>query len=240
MTRRAGFLIHLVITLVALAALVAVVVTVWYPDPLLRYQGALRPLLLMVMSALVAGPVLTLVLLRPGKRGLWFDLALIPVLQIAATGWGVWVLYSERPGWLVFSVDRVYIVSVRDAAGVHRQPSPWHRPELVHAPVWDIPGAAVEVLMGQRPHSHLVPSRYQSLQVHLPQLAPAALDPAALPAALVAEIGAAQVQSGELLLFPFHGRRLDGTLALSRADGSVAAVVDVDPERPTAEGDLDD
>jgi hypothetical protein len=56
------------------------------------------------------GPLITLIIFVPGKRGLAFDLVVIALLQLAALSYGVWVLYESRPAWIVFVKDRFELV----------------------------------------------------------------------------------------------------------------------------------
>jgi hypothetical protein len=60
---------------------------------------------------LVLGPLLTLLLFKPGKKGLWFDLCVIVIVQVAALVYGVTVIYGERPYFNVFAVDRFTVLT---------------------------------------------------------------------------------------------------------------------------------
>jgi len=63
---------------------------------------------------LVLGPLLTLMLFKPGKKGLLLDVSVILVVQVAALVYGVTVIYSERPFFNVFAVDRFNILTRSD------------------------------------------------------------------------------------------------------------------------------
>jgi hypothetical protein len=89
----------------------AVVFFVWYPKPAFDVVGASSIVRLLVVVDLVAGPLLTLIVFRHGKPGLKFDLAIIALMQIAALMYGAHRLYTERPQYLVFAIDRVEFVS---------------------------------------------------------------------------------------------------------------------------------
>jgi hypothetical protein len=65
---------------------------------------------------LVLGPLLTLILFKPGKWGLKFDLCVIALLQLAALIYGLTTIYSERPYFTVFAVDRFYVLARKDVA----------------------------------------------------------------------------------------------------------------------------
>lgn len=107
---RASF-IHLCISAVLVAAVLFVVLTVWYPHPLLEVAGALPVVQLLVLVHLVIGPLLTMVVYVQDKAGLKFDLVVIGLLQIAALFYGSYRLYDEKPDYLVFAIDRVEFVS---------------------------------------------------------------------------------------------------------------------------------
>lgn len=106
---RASF-IHLAASaLVALLAL-AVVFGLWYPSPLQQTVGVASLYWLLIGVDLTIGPLLTLVVYKPGKKSLKFDLATIVCLQLAALSYGLWSVAEGRPVWLVFSVDRFDLV----------------------------------------------------------------------------------------------------------------------------------
>lgn len=133
--------IHLALTLVALAALYLVIHSYWYPDFFFMLDGGWQGLRLLGVTLLVAGPLLTLVVYRPGKWGLTTDLTLIASLQIAALTIGTWVIWQERPIALVFAAGQFFTMD-RDAyldAGVpvpdlSRYPGDWPKRIAVKLP----------------------------------------------------------------------------------------------------------
>jgi hypothetical protein len=58
--------------------------------------------------------LLTLIVFKPGKPGLKFDIALIAFVQVAALLYGLSALYRERPYFTVFAIDRFVVVAERD------------------------------------------------------------------------------------------------------------------------------
>jgi len=105
-----AFLWHLACTAAALAAVLAVVLLCWYPFPYREIMGVGRNALLLVALTIGLGPVLTLVVFRPGKKGLKFDLVAIALLQAAAFSYGTYQLYVRHPVYVVFAVDRFTMV----------------------------------------------------------------------------------------------------------------------------------
>ncbi len=63
---------------------------------------------------LVLGPLLTLLLFKPQKPGLVFDLSVIVAIQLAALIYGVNVIFDERPYFAIFVVDRFEILAKKD------------------------------------------------------------------------------------------------------------------------------
>ena len=106
---------HLVLTLVVLGVVSAVVLLAWYPSPYFAILNAQKQFLWMIGLVLGTGPLLTLVLFKPGKKGLKGDLIVVGLVQIAALGFTTWKLYTERPYFMVFAVDRFNILRQGDA-----------------------------------------------------------------------------------------------------------------------------
>ena len=63
---------------------------------------------------LILGPVLTLIVFKPGKRGLKFDLSVIALVQLTALVYGMTVIYRERPYATVFALDRFVVLAQHD------------------------------------------------------------------------------------------------------------------------------
>lgn len=103
--------LHLLISVAIAAAALALMLLVWYPHPLFRAAGGDDLLLLLVGVDVVIGPLITLIIFRPGKRGLKFDLAAIGTLQLAALLYGMSIVYLARPAFIVFAKDRFEIVT---------------------------------------------------------------------------------------------------------------------------------
>lgn len=125
--------------LVALLTLL-LVFFVWYPAPLHDAVGVTRIFLILLTVDVILGPLLTLLVYKPGKKTLVFDLSVIVLLQIAALFYGLSAVAEGRPAWLVFSADRFDLVRVLDidtrkldqAAAQYQQPG-WLGPQWVGA-----------------------------------------------------------------------------------------------------------
>ena len=105
MTRYTAFATHLLISLLVVGALFGLSILLWYPSPLFEIDGGWQGLRIVALVHLVLGPVLTLVVFRPGKPGLRMDMAIIVSIQLAALSYGIWTLHHNRPALLVYADD---------------------------------------------------------------------------------------------------------------------------------------
>lgn len=111
----------------------------WYPMGLYKVAGLDRLLLVMLGIDLTAGPLLTLILYRQGKKGLRFDLAVVAIAQLAFLAYGLNTLRLSRPVFLVGTAEVFTLVfaSEIDEAELKLASKPewrrlsWTGPELV-------------------------------------------------------------------------------------------------------------
>lgn len=113
-SRLQAFLIHLTASALVVATLCAIIFVVWYPAPYFTAKGVSGVLWILVGVDLILGPTLTLLLFRPRKPGLIFDLSVIVTIQLAAFVYGATTIYQERPYYLIFAVDRFEILAYKD------------------------------------------------------------------------------------------------------------------------------
>jgi hypothetical protein len=113
-SKRRAFRIHLSASALVVGMLLAIIFFLWYPAPYFEAKGAWSVIRLLVGVDLILGPALTLVLFRPRKPGLLFDLSVIATIQLTALIYGTTVIYQERPYYTVFAVDRFEILAYRD------------------------------------------------------------------------------------------------------------------------------
>ncbi|WP_461162410.1 TfpX/TfpZ family type IV pilin accessory protein [Simplicispira piscis] len=130
---------HLLLSL-AVASGIALLVTVfWFPSPYHLLGGGMRLFWVMLGVDMVCGPLLTLILIRPGKtrRALAVDLAMIVCLQWGALAYGVHALALSRPLAVVYEVDRFRVISYLDVPEEEMKGAPvpaWFTPWSLHAP----------------------------------------------------------------------------------------------------------
>lgn len=100
----------------------------WYPYPYRELAGGRELFLLIVAVDVVCGPLLTLVLYNPAKprAELWRDLGLVVIIQLAALGYGLHVVWQARPVYLVQEIDRFKVITL---------------PELLDESVLNLPAA---------------------------------------------------------------------------------------------------
>lgn len=108
------FIGHLLITLLVLSIITFATLSWWNPKPYMGAEGGGPVLMVFILVVIVVGPVLTLLLYKPGKKGLLLDMMLIGIFQITAIVFGTYTLYEKRPVFLVFAVDRFILVSKDD------------------------------------------------------------------------------------------------------------------------------
>jgi hypothetical protein len=105
---------HLLICAAIAAAVIAVMLGVWYPGPLFEAAGGSGMLYILVGVDVILGPLLTLIVFKSGKRGMKFDLTMIGLVQIAALVYGAHIVYLARPAFIVFVKDRFELVTAVD------------------------------------------------------------------------------------------------------------------------------
>jgi hypothetical protein len=111
LTRWKASAIHLALSALIATAVVVLMLTLWYPRPYFYAMGGATLLLILVGVDVVIGPLITLIIFNPKKKSLQFDLCVIAVLQLAALAYGSYVMFTSRPVFNVFVVDRFDLVA---------------------------------------------------------------------------------------------------------------------------------
>ena len=144
---------HLLLSLLVIGGIAVAAFLAWYPWGLHRIAGVDRILLIMLGLDITAGPLLTLVVYRPGKRSLKFDLATIAVLQLAFLGYGLHTLWQARPVFLVGIDGQFTLVTANEIDPdtlPHARPEwrrlSWTGPRLVGARMPTDPEARRQVM----------------------------------------------------------------------------------------------
>ena len=101
-TRKQAFLTHLAISMAIFFVLLYLIIFKWFPSYYFHIDGGYRGIATIFFVDVVLGPGLTLLVFKPGKPSLKFDMTAIVILQIVALSWGIKSIYLERPMLTVF------------------------------------------------------------------------------------------------------------------------------------------
>lgn len=130
--------IHLLISAAVVAVAAVLIFLFWYPSPYQELSDGSTLFLLIAAVDVICGPLLTFILFNPRKRlsELVSDLILVCLIQIAALGYGLSVIWHARPLFLVLEVDRFKVVMAVDIdeSAVTKLPNPI-RPTFLSGPV---------------------------------------------------------------------------------------------------------
>jgi len=139
MNRWKASLLHLLLSIVVITGIATAALLTWYPYGLYRISGLDRLMLVMLVIDVTAGPLLTLLVYKPGKPSLRMDLSVIALVQAAFLAYGLHTLWQARPVFLVASDVRFNLVLASDVdpAELSKAPRPewrrlsWTGPQLV-------------------------------------------------------------------------------------------------------------
>lgn len=152
MNRYKAFAFHFFCSFAIVGALLSLMFFIWYPKPYFEADGAQNIAIILASVDIVLGPLLTLIIFKPGKPGLKFDLSLIALVQISALVYGANIIYSERPSYVVHAVDMFKLVpasmiDTTQIAYADLKPGPFSRPKLVYAHLPEDPDKRSDLLM---------------------------------------------------------------------------------------------
>lgn len=104
--------IHLGISLLVATMVASLVFGLWYPYPYRDTSGGRELFLMLVSVDVILGPLITLAVFNREKprEELVRDLTVVALIQLAALGYGLWVVTLARPVHLVFEFDRFRVV----------------------------------------------------------------------------------------------------------------------------------
>ena len=216
---------HFLLSLLVIGGIAVAAFLLWYPYALHRVSGLDRILLIMLGIDLTAGPLLTLIVYRPNKPNLKFDLATIVVLQLAFLGYGLHTLSEGRPVFLVGVNNQFTLVFANeiDRADLADAPRPewrrlsWTGPQLVGTRVPNDPRQRSEVMESFMSGGAGI-ERSPKYYLDFGQVAPALLASANPP-----RPGDADVQAAPWV--PIVSRRGEGRMLVDPANGQPVRVV---------------
>jgi len=112
-TRFKAFAIHIGISIAIFLCLLVLLLGYWYQAPFFDLEDGPRAIQIILFVDVVLGPVLTLIVFKPGKPGLKFDLSLIALFQLSALVYGIWMVQVARPVAVLLTYDALYVASYR-------------------------------------------------------------------------------------------------------------------------------
>jgi hypothetical protein len=235
--------IHILLSAAVAAAMLAFMLTVWYPRPLFEAAGGDHLIFILVGVDVTLGPLITLIIFKSGKPGLRFDLAVIALVQLSALAYGMHTVYLARPVYLVFTKDRFELVSAKDLDPDDLQKVthpefdhlPLGRPRYIAAVSPSDPKARETILMSSLEGKDL--QMFPQYYVPYEQEIPNALA-RAQPLATLLRRDAERLQRGlqsagrsqEAVKFlPLRASQVDGAVLLDAKTGAPLEIVLIDP-----------
>lgn len=243
--------VHLIMSIPLMAATLYIVLTRWQPEPYLTADGGWTMLGVLALTFIGAGPLLTLMIYKPGKKGLAFDLVVIAIVQSFVLCYGAYKFYQERPVFMVFAIDRFTLISSNDVNLSELKQTRWrdkagsrpvdaHRgPMMVFAklPESDAERTALlkEVMKGE-PDLEFRPARYRDYQANLGKVLQRSFDLARLSERstgnkrkIEAFNNAHCPQARQCAYYPLIGKARDMMVVINRDSGNVIGAIDIDP-----------
>ena len=234
--------IHLLLSVFIAVAVVAAMLSLWYPWPLFEAAGGSGLIFILVCVDVVVGPLVTLVIFKAGKRGLRFDLTAIAVLQLAALVYGLHTVFLARPVYLVYNVDRFTLVTAAelDPADLARAPRPEFRsmplgrPRYVAAPLPQDPAEKLNLIQSSIAGKdiQLFPQYYVPYESEARNALQRAKDIRELAGKPGAETLARHLSGrspDSVRYLPLRARNADGVVLLDARSGEPLSIVLVDP-----------
>lgn len=245
MTKLRAFSIHLITSMVILLVMLVLMWFVWYPIPYFEIEGGWQGWGLLTGVTLTLGPLLTLIVFKPGKRSLKFDMSCIALVQLAAVIYGGITLYQQRPAFVVFGVDRFTAIPAVDVDFEQLQfPELKHHAEigplLVEAKFPKDTKLQQELLFavlekGQK-DLEFRPGLYHPYQPDLQQLRTRSIDLSQITTldidakrAIDAFLASHGGQMKDYLYLPLRGKNTDIIMVLSPKNGLPVGSISIDP-----------
>lgn len=119
--------LHLALSILVVGGIALTALFTWFPHGLYRVANLDRLLIIMLGIDLTMGPLLTLLVYKPAKPSLKFDLTFIAVCQMAFLMYGLYTLWGGRPVFLVASDVRMTLVFANEISEGDLKAAP--RPE---------------------------------------------------------------------------------------------------------------
>jgi hypothetical protein len=238
---------HLGISAVIAALIVGLMLRFWYPPPYFDAMGGEVLILLLAGCDVVIGPLITLIIFKPKKRGLKMDLTIIGLVQVAALAYGSHTMFIARPVFTVFAVDRFDVVPANEirAADLAEGKQPEFRALSLTGPVLagialpSEPVARQEITMGGYKYGKDIAARPELYLPYEQTAAEAARK--AKPITMLArrnEEAATRIRELErsagkreeqLAYLPLSARNQDMSVVIDAANGQIVGILPIVP-----------
>jgi hypothetical protein len=248
MSRIKAFSIHLAISAVIAASVIALMLLLWYAPPFFSALGGKHVLLILLGVDVTLGPLFTLIIFNPlkSRKALTFDLSVIAILQTAALIYGMNVVFQARPVFVVFSRDSFDLVTANMLAkeDIDKAKNPSYRSLPLTGPLYvytEMPAdnkERKEVVFGAFSGKDLpqFPQYYMPYEEHMAVAGRAAKSVAELEELnperradienLIHASGRAEADLGYL---PLRARYRDQAVLVGKNDGKILALLEVNP-----------
>ena len=245
MTKPRAFAIHLAASIFIFLIFLGIMFFVWYPTPHFEIDGGWNVWGALAGVNMVLGPLLTLIVFKPGKPGLKFDMNCIVLAQLGALIYGGMIIYQQRPAFVVFGVDRFTSIPAAEVDFDQLQYPELKRiagigPMLAEAKPPKDPKLRQDllfgVLMGGQKDLEFRAELYEPYRPDPQQLRSRGIDLskiAALNADAKQAIDAFVVSQGgrleDYLYLPLKGKNTDIVMVLSPEDGLPVGSISINP-----------
>jgi hypothetical protein len=151
-----AFAIHVGISLVVFAVVIAALIRLWYPEPYFWIDGGLYIMTIAAFVDIGLGPSITLVVFRPRDARMPATLTAIAFAQLVAFGGGIYLLYQYRPLFVAYvGFPRNEFFPVTETMLKGAAPLSWdvtatagERPAMVYIELPTKPAERQRLLMG--------------------------------------------------------------------------------------------
>lgn len=236
--------IHFAISALVVGAFTALSLLIWYPSPFDKALGVNKILAVLLGVDVVLGPTLTFIVYKPGKPTLILDLCIIAVIQFAAFTYGANAIFSSRPAYLVFNVDRFDVTTASEISPAEL--AAVRDPSFKSVPVWGpvVVGARIPTdtseknrilfsAAGGGADLNTFPQYYVAYESVLADVRRvgkpvAALQPS-VQAAVAGWLSKHSMQGGDIRWIPVASRRHDLTAIIDAQSAKVLGFVDANP-----------
>lgn len=245
MTKLRAFAVHITASLLIFLAFLGIMFFIWYPAPYFEINGGWVVLRIIAGVDVVLGPLLTLIVFKPGKPSLKFDMSVIISAQLAALLYGGSIVYQQRPVFVVLGIDRFTVISAAEVEYDKLKYPEFQNinrigPRLVYARRPDDPKLREELMFGVlfegKKDLEFRAEFYEPYQPDLAELRTRGLDLAKIAnlnndarQAIEAFITRVDGQLTDYLYFPLRGKNKDIIIVLSAKNGMPVDWIGISP-----------